>query len=518
MKRLRICAGAAGLALLSLSSRLPAQGPIGRKCPTGAALKLDQVTGLIANGVPEDHIIEVIGVCHVGFSMDPAALEKLSAAGVSNAVLDALNRETISRMSLAAAHAEVAVLEERERSNEASVNAARDAAIRKSDVEYKTRRDQAAYIRPKTIYDKTVDYDALVQKAQDNVAAMDRSHEAEKAQIAQQFAAGLARKDEYLDRRIASLKGGIYSDDSGSPVFVTYDADNSRLTVMIAGEEFWFTAEPLRAKAMNDHWNSLKVMQGYEDGETRDRFLVESADLQPILGAPSAIVKRVEQDKQIAALLRAAHAAYAARDYKQARDLYNRILDLDANNKEANEGINADPVAASFPTPNLPRQIEPDRSAIPKTGQFVCAGVVIMATRAQPNRPMMSAAEARTHDRLVSAPLKITTVFPNASGLYFIQVEGDSYSYYLGDARAQDSCRPNSTQSLARSQGPRVGQFVCAGTIIAEAGNLNTGFKVGEKIRIVALDQNSLGGFKLAGDSKVYVVRSGRRPQDSCAK
>jgi tetratricopeptide (TPR) repeat protein len=334
------------LALLSLSSHLSAQEPAGRKCPTGAALKLDQVMGLIANAVPEDHIIEVIGVCHVGFSMDPAAVEKLFAAGISNPVFDALNRETISRMSVAAAHSEMAVLEERKQSNQASVNAARDAAIRKSDIEYKTRRDQAAYVKPKTIYDKTVDYDALVQKAQANVAAMDRSHERERNQITQQFAMELARKNEYLNRRIAALTGGIYPAETGSPVFVTYEADYSKLTVMIAGEEFWFTAEPPRAKSMNERWNSVRVLQRYEDGDSRDRFLSESSDVEPVSGEPASWIKKKERDKQIAALMRAGRAAYEARDYANARGLYSKVLALDPNNKEANEAINSRPTVA----------------------------------------------------------------------------------------------------------------------------------------------------------------------------
>ena len=91
-------------------------------CPTGA-MTLDQVLGLIRNKAPDDKVSELVGSCHVGFTMDPAAVERLSAAGPAPPVLDAIDRDTISRMQLSQARNEVAALGSRKQANETSANA-----------------------------------------------------------------------------------------------------------------------------------------------------------------------------------------------------------------------------------------------------------------------------------------------------------------------------------------------------------------------------------------------------------
>jgi hypothetical protein len=177
--------------------------------------------------------------------------------------------------------------------------------------------------------------------------------------------------------------------------------------------------------------------------------------------------------------------------------------------------VSAAPVPAA---PVFPTQIQASQVPLPRIGQLVCPGVVMMAAKDQPGHPFATAAEARRHDRLVQAPLAIISVFASGSGRYLIKVDGDAYSYYLGDARASDSCSGDAPRAAGSPGGPQVGQFVCAGTVIAPVGNLNKGLRVGEKIRIVELGPNGLGDFKLAGDNKIYVVVSGRAPQDSCRR
>ena len=112
-------------------------------CALKAPLKLDQVVGQVTNKVADDRIEELVSVCHVDFSLDPPALERLSAAGASPSLIDVLSGDTISRMTAAQAHGEVAALERRMRENEAAFSAQRDAALAKLDADFQASPEKA---------------------------------------------------------------------------------------------------------------------------------------------------------------------------------------------------------------------------------------------------------------------------------------------------------------------------------------------------------------------------------------
>lgn len=329
------------LLLLCASLAVAQAGGRATACPTKAALKLDEVVGLVQNKAPDDAIVDLVASCHVGFVMDPATLERLVGAGATRPVLDALDRDTLLRLSLSQARAEVAALENRKRSNEAAVNADRDSALRKSDADYKVQRDKGTRIEPKGPFETTADYNARVQKNQTDLTVMDRSHDADRVRLAEKASGDLARKNESLERRIEFLKRSLYPAADSQPQYIGYSPDDSRLAAGIGGEEFWFAVQPSRAKTMHDQWSAVKVMQRYEDGDSHERFLEEASNLDPVLGRPRSAIEKEQKDQQIQTLLTSARQHLNSRMYEQAKGEYDRILSLDPNNQTAKDGVAA---------------------------------------------------------------------------------------------------------------------------------------------------------------------------------
>jgi len=313
-----------------------------RTCPgQGGALNLDAVLELISGKNPR--VADLISVCHVSFALDPAAVERLSGAGAPGPVLDALDRETLSRLSLSQARAEVVALESRKGTNETAVNLERDAALGKSDADYKVQREKVAHIEAKREFETTAEYNGRVEKAQADLTAADHNHEAERGRLTEKYAADLGRKNQPLDRRIAVLKRALFPVAGAPPTYTSYNADGARLTVGIGGQEFWFSVEPRRAQALKEHWSAVKVMQRYEDEDSRDRFLADASTADAILGRPRSVVEEQQRDQQIQTLLVSAQQHLGARMYDQARDEYARVLtpELDPNNQTAKDGIAA---------------------------------------------------------------------------------------------------------------------------------------------------------------------------------
>ena len=296
------------------------QGPTLESCPTSTALKLDAVVGYVTNKVADSRIADLIAVCHVGFAMDAVAIERLSTAGASRTVFEALDRDTFLRLSLVQARAEVAALEKRTQSNESPINAERDATLGKLDAEYGVQR-------------KKIEEDPFrtsAQKASD-VAALDRSHEADRIRISSRSAADLGRKNEPLERRITVLKRSLYPSQGAQPKYLGYVADDARLSAMIGGEEFWFTVAPDRARVMNEQWSAVKVLQRYEDQDSRERFLREAERAEPVAGRSRQII-------EIETLLTSARQYLSSQRYDLSRDAYAKVLTLDPNNQEAKNG------------------------------------------------------------------------------------------------------------------------------------------------------------------------------------
>ena len=316
------------VSVASLCAQTPPEQP---PCATKAALQREQVLQLIGNKkAPDEGIIGLIDGCHVNFSLDPVTIEQLASAGASKAVMDALDRDTLSRLSLAQARAEVAALENRKRTNEVPVNAERDAALRKTDADYAAQR-------------KKIEEDEFKKSQQKSaeLATLDRAHDAERSRISDRFATQLAEKNNLLDHRIGLLKQSLYAVADPGLKYIAYSADDSRLSATIGGEEFWFTIPPPRARTMYEQWSAVKVMQRYEDQESRERFLMEAANAEPVLGRSRAVIEKEAKDREIQRLLTSARQHLESRSYEQARDEYAKVKQLDPGNQDAENGLAA---------------------------------------------------------------------------------------------------------------------------------------------------------------------------------
>jgi len=340
--------------LLSSPSAARPQTPAAG-CKAESALQMEEVFGLIKNNVPE-FLVEQIVSCHVSFSLDPAVLERLAGSGAPKPVIDALDRDTVSRMTVEQAHRDVAALDDRKRANEASVNAERDAALQKLETDFQAQRRKASAIPPKDQFETTAAYNERAAKANDALAAMDQNHQADLSRLRDDFQAALAQRNAILDHRIAFLQNSLYPLASIQPKYVSYDADEARLAVGVGDSEFWFNVLPSRAKDMYEHWSTVRLMQPYADGEAVTRYLADNSGLDPVSGIP-----------RIQALLDIARTALDRRDYIRAKDYFGRVLNLDPANPAAKGGLAAiETATAPPPSPSIARPPLPEPA--PSTG------------------------------------------------------------------------------------------------------------------------------------------------------
>jgi TonB family protein len=280
-----------------------AQTPAPRAgCPSSIPLRLEQIRGEIENKVPDDRIIALVSACHVDFLLDPSALDTLTGAGAAPTLMDTVEKDTMSRMTLAQAHTLVAALEGRIRENEAASNAERDAALTQLDADFLKSPQKA----PRNIqFESAAAFNSRIDAA-------DKAHANDRLRVAQGFAQALARKNQPLEKQIRTLKGSLYSVPGPPPTFVSNDPDTARLTAAISGEQFYFSVAPDRAKALYDHWETVNAVQRYDDDEKHTRYLTGVPDLAPVSGVLKAIVDAEERKKlETAAAAKAIADAFA---------------------------------------------------------------------------------------------------------------------------------------------------------------------------------------------------------------
>lgn len=95
-------------ALIAVPEHARAQGA--PSCRDGKRLTLVVVEGYVQRKQDEVAMARIRG-CHVGFKLDAAALQRLARLGISDAVMDALNKDTVAQMTAEEAHSEVAELQ-----------------------------------------------------------------------------------------------------------------------------------------------------------------------------------------------------------------------------------------------------------------------------------------------------------------------------------------------------------------------------------------------------------------------
>jgi len=306
------------------------QGAALKSCPSATALKLDVVVGYVTSKVPDARIADLVSVCHVNFTLDATAIERLSNAGASRTVFDALDHDTISRLTLSQAQAEVTALENRKQSNEVPINGERDTALASSDADYSIQRRKIAEDSFRTTAQKTTD-----------LAALDRSHDDYRSRTTARYASDLGRKNELLERRIALLKQSLYPLGGSPPKYLDYVADDSRLSAMVGGEEYWFNVPPSRAKSLVEQWANVKVLRRYDDQGSRERFLAAALNVEPIAGRPRVIIEAEAKDKEIQTLLSSARQYVSSERYEEAKATFGKVLLLDPSNPEAKNGVDS---------------------------------------------------------------------------------------------------------------------------------------------------------------------------------
>lgn len=317
------------------------QAPAIRSCPlpNQAELDLDSILGYVSKKVPDARVVTLISVCHAGFTLGPSQIESLTAAGASKPILDALDRDTLSRLSLAQARRDVEALESRIQTNLASANGELDALLRRSDADYNAQREKAAHL-DKSEFETTGQYQTRIAQA---TAAADRNHDADQSRITERFRADLERKNKPLESRAATLKTGLFRLSGSAPTWIRYDADASTLTVGIDGEEFWFSLAAARAQGLKTRWSSVILKQAYEEADSGVRYLVDSSGQSPISGRARLVIEKEQRQRRITEALNNAQTLFRAQRYEEAKTEYENILsgDMDPGNQTAKEGLAA---------------------------------------------------------------------------------------------------------------------------------------------------------------------------------
>jgi hypothetical protein len=303
------------------------------KCPVAQKLTLDQMVKFVDQKLPDERTEELIDSCHVSFSLDSTAIERLTRVGITDPVLDALGRETALLLSVEQAHAEVAELESHIAELDKTTAAERDAALQKLDADYQAQRAKEAHIDPKSEFESTTEYNARVQQKQKTLAAMDSKHEADRNELAAQYARNAGAHSQRFQQRITFLEKYMYP-DSRAIAYGHYNADGQRLTATIGSDEYSFDTVPSKtAQTLHDNWKQVKVVQPYADDDGHTRSLV--------LEAGTISAKGYSHTAKIAKMLADAQARMARRDYQGAVTEYQSVLGADAENKEAQDGLAA---------------------------------------------------------------------------------------------------------------------------------------------------------------------------------
>lgn len=264
------------------------------KCPQNTALTLPQVLAEIRSGASDDKVASLISSCHVGFSIDIATLDILSSVGPSSTVMDAVDRDAFSQVTLEQARSDVDAFEKYISDCHAGLVSSPGTALARLETEYQAKRAQTARIDPKGEFEKTAEYQERLRQSQTALVALDQEHSAELAKYTGLFA-----------DRILYLKQTPYP-IRGEPVYLSYDADSERLIVQLQGKEYSFASvTPENARYLKGNWNNVKMGRHYEDNRVRVLFLRDSSvSIEVELRETSEAVER-----QQAALEQAQRAA-----------------------------------------------------------------------------------------------------------------------------------------------------------------------------------------------------------------
>lgn len=309
-------------------------------CVARAPYPLAKILKAIEEKAPEDALVRNIESCHVGFDLDAATLDQLSAAGASDRLMDVLNRVTTPELTLARAAADVAALQSQVTTIDQSIDGDRNAALKKLDVDFQVKRQQAANVAPKGEFETTQAYNARRMKAGEVQQQLDLQYQTQRDQITSQYAAQASQKEKPFRTRIAYLQKSTYTENL-VPTFKSYDADKQLLAATIDGEPYEFNNVPgNQAKAMYDNWKKVIVARKLTGDSQATQYLrLQSAGIEVI----GRSLKSIQLDAQNhrAAQVHLSWALARAGNYVAASRGYNAVLAEDPGNTNATAGVAA---------------------------------------------------------------------------------------------------------------------------------------------------------------------------------
>jgi hypothetical protein len=180
-------------------------------------------------------------------------------------------------MTLEEAKQEVRSLEEKIAQIRKTVETARDTELQQLERQYRSEREKAGQVAPKSEYERSVEYEARLEAAKQKQAALDAKWQADKDQVQRRYTTGLEEKTSALNDRIGRLKNRTYLMPGVSVQRIGYDADTSHLSVKINGEEYWFTIEPRTVRDLDSRLGNVKVEQYLGPDHAQERVLVDTA-------------------------------------------------------------------------------------------------------------------------------------------------------------------------------------------------------------------------------------------------
>lgn len=324
----------AGL-ILTMIGAAGARAQSGAHCPLKAALTLPSVVADIEKKTDDGVLVSLIKSCQVNFPMDAQALDRLSNAGASKNVLDALNEVTASQLALEQARSEVAELDHHLEETGKAVNAERDGALRQLDAEYLPQREQASHIDPKGEFESTADFNVRKQQNQNALAAMDQKHEADRSQLAAAYAKKADDKEQPYRARIAFLEANTYP-DFRAILYSSYNPDTRQLKATLDGDEYWFDNVPSQtAETLVKNWPKVRVTQLFSDGGFHSRYLVLASLSASVPGYSSKAKRQAEIEMHLAQ----ARARMSSHDYHGAISEFQSVLASEPNDQAAKDGI-----------------------------------------------------------------------------------------------------------------------------------------------------------------------------------
>jgi hypothetical protein len=264
-ERLSSLAGAQANHFLSLLAVLLALVPQARSqttqpCRSNGPLTEAQVLAAVRGRTAADQVAASIMSCHVSFDLDPATLDRLVGEKTPAPVMEALNEDTVLRLTLAAAHSEAASIEAYLRADADGAGGVALPALSKLNAEFQAKRMQQ--VAAKGEFETEPDYRDRVRRSQIETKLLEIRH---KAQLAEYYAA--------FASRIRFLRTTSYPIAAES-VYVSYDADRQQLVVRTNGKEYlYWGVEPDVARSFKENWQNVQTGLKYNDDGSRLLFL-----------------------------------------------------------------------------------------------------------------------------------------------------------------------------------------------------------------------------------------------------